>query len=683
MAPIALHTRLSAIALYLLAATTTTTDAHVLVPFSRNTEHHQLSARAENAVGQKLTSNVFAYVVKAAVGTPPQEVSLLVNPSYGDTWVPDANQAPCVGSSRYRYCSAYESRPELYNPEDWADNSPTCVEGYVRSAGSCQWGSYNKSLSSTYLSANSRQSSFSVSTIEQISVYGSNFTDKLVVGEIEVDDYPMGLTYSSTTRPIGVLGLGRNSSSSSTTGNYVNFIDRLVRSGKIKTPAYSIWLDNPEGSSGNLLFGAVDKSKYEGDLVRMYVSSSYTLSRTFGASINSINGTQGSGETMPAIRTNDFPLAVTISPGDVYSYLPSSIVDSMGKMVGAQYNSSLGLMTIPCDAATKTPVSFKIQLGSEVGPVLNVETADLVISGNVVTSSSKKYLGDKCIFGIQKWESSSSSSYTSSSYYYNIGSSLLRRAYMVFDIANREVAIAPVKFSSSSSSSDVVAFSKYKAPAPGSKSLDGYTYCESEDGYSYRTNTECWGSGTSSGSDPDRTGRSGSSGNSYPEANGVYHWEKVALGLGITFGLLILVSFVAAICICTRRSKAKKAASKEADVEGDASGDDAVPAATAAITRSAPGGGGPLPVIQEGREEMSQTAPQLPALAVTPPPAEEARQTSVLPEEQTQLPSQTQTQLPPQVEPSSAQTEQAEPAKVEDVKGKGKEVERGPVPVDN
>ncbi|KAK3985234.1 aspartic peptidase domain-containing protein [Cladorrhinum sp. PSN332] len=676
MASTTLHTRLSAIALYLLAVTTTTTttivNAHVLVPFSRNTEHHadgghQLSARAENAVGTKLTSNLYSYVVKATIGTPPQEVSLIVNPSVGDTWVPDGSRTPCAGSSKYRYCDMYEDYPEYYkyDPSEWADKSPTCVEGRVNTSGSCRWGSFLKSNSETYLPGNSRKSDFAQTTVEDISVSGLNFTDKLTVGEIEIDDYPMGLATSSS-RYIGVLGLGRNSSSSSSSWDsdyYVNFIDRLVRADKIKSPAYSIWLDNPEGSSGNLLFGAIDKAKYEGDLIRISAASSYVFSRTFGVELHSINGTKKSGEAMPSIRSNDFPLSVTISPGDVYSYLPERIADSIGSMVGARYSSSLGLMTIPCDAATQNPVSFTFQLNSEGGPVLNVETADLVLPMEIMYSSSSSRSSpsssNTCIFGIQQWSTSSSSSSYYSSYstsYFNLGSALLKRTYMVFDVANRAIALAPVKFSASSS--DVVPFKKWGDNVPSAKSFDGSALCNEDE---YSSSGTCYKSNGGSGSR--------GSGYGYPNVDGTSHWNKVALGVGITFGLLFLISIIAAVVICVRRAKAKKGQNKEADVEGgETSGDDA--AATARAVPGGPPAGTSLPVIQEG-QEMSQTAPQLPALSVTPPPAEEPRQNS---DAVSALSDEPQSQLPAQTQAPGL----SEQPTAEDAKGKGKEVDRSP-----
>lgn len=641
MAFLSTRSLLSALAFCLSTTATSSVNGHVFLPFSKLTNRHhaasaQLSPRAEGAVGAKLTSNTFAYVVTASIGTPPQSVSLIVNPSVGDTWVPDATAYDCAGTSRYRYCDAYEANPSLYDPSDWADNSPTCVEGYVNSSGACRWGMYSTSKSSTYLPANAQYKRFSQSTVEGTSVSGSNFTDKIAVGEIELDDYPMGLV-SDADRYIGMLGLGRNSSSG---GSYVNFIDRLVQRGSIKSPAYSIWLDDAEGSSGNLLFGAIDKSRYEGELIRISARDSLAYYRSFGVALASINGTkEKSGESMPAIRSNDFPVAATISPGEVLSYLPDTIVDSIAAMVGAEYyspytGSSSSLMTIPCDAGTRdnSTVNFVLQLGGEGGPVLNVKTSDLVLPLSALPSTlsySQRKIAGKCVFGIQKWPSSKDSNYYTT--YYNIGSSLLRRSYLVFDVVNREVAIAPTKFGSQSASV-IETFGKRGAVVPSSKAFGGLTSCDYDDSDGSCSNRS--GSGSSS---------SGSSGSYGMDTDlGPPHWKRIALGVGITFGLLILISVIAAVVVCNRLRKGKKDKAKEVvDEEASASGAD-VPASGATVT----------PV-----QDVSQTASQVPAVSVTPPPpVAQPRQADIVSTDE------------PRPEAAQAMTEEQ--------KGKGKEVDR-------
>lgn len=629
----ALHTRLSNLAICALGATAAA--AHVLLPFSHRSQHPQLSARAASEQ-ISLKSAEFAYVVDVTVGTPPQKLSLIVSSSTGDTWVPDANTDSCSPEWYYSRYSYYE---DFNIPEPL-----------------CEWGSFNKSLSQTYLPANSRYSSFS-GYVDQTTVSGENLTDKLVVGNVELDDYPMGVV-SSASRWIGTLGLGYNTSYSYSysAGGYASFMDRIVSSGKVATPAYSMWLDNAEGTSGGLLFGAIDRSRYTGDLLRLqdpsasYYSSSYSSSYSkyyFSVTLTAINGTTDSGSTMPPIRTNDFPVSATIGPGEVFSYLPGLLADKMATMAGATYNQTLYRFTIPCDAGKTNAAKFVLQLGGTGGPLLNVETADLVVPVSAYGAGYSMTRGlngtNTCFFGVQKYYSGSSSSSSSSSYdVYNLGSSLLRRTYLVFDLANQEIAVAPVKFASGSNapSPTIVAFEKYGASAPSATLFCASSRCAYD-----CTDSSCTGPSSTSSS----SSGSGSRFNGTSSSNQSEHWRTVAIAVGVTFGILTLIGIVAAVIICMRLARGKKGAAKDGVEEGSEQRDaDGIDTPSMSMQNAAAGAGGgmrapgALPIIQERQEDPAERntqtqgqAPQLPALGpvarpITPPePAPSSNRASV------------------------------------------------------
>ncbi|KAJ4294966.1 hypothetical protein N0V88_005206 [Collariella sp. IMI 366227] len=590
------HARVFASALCLVLWLANVTAQHVLLPFSQHDDRTvpKLAARGTEQIS--LESSDYAYVVDATVGTPGQKLSLLISSSSADTWVPDANT---------RYCSP-----------DWYYSTSSSRIGRISY---CRWGSFNKSNSETYLPANSRFSSFSDRYIDGTSVMGENMTDKFILGNVEVDDYPMGLV-SSTDRWIGVLGLGFPDSSyysSSSSGSYEHILDRMVSSGKIASSAYSLWLDNPQGTSGGLLFGAVDTSRFTGDLLEMpndagYSSAySHAWAHAWATKISSINATTADGTAMPAIRSNDFPLDVTIGPGEVFSYLPTTFVEKVAEMAGATFSNTLSLFTIPCDAAKTNNTKFVFELGRTGGPKLNVETADLIVSPSVLgyyyeTSDALNGTG-VCLFGVQSWSYSSDSSSSSlSSYYYNIGSSLLRRSYLVFDFANSMIGVAAVKFPSGSEkpTPTIVAFASSSASIPSAT-----MFC---------TNSRC--SLNTDGSD-DSSGSGSGSGYGYNwTESGPDHWKKVAIALGVTFGILLLVGLVAAVFVWNRECRGARKAMKEADEEESQTPPPEMAQDLAAQTGGlrAPGVSppGPLPVIQEDAPETNAHtpahAPQLP-----------------------------------------------------------------------
>lgn len=664
-------------ALCVLSATAAVAQ-HVLLPFSQHRDIAALSSRGSEQATLKAAE--YAYLVDVSVGTPAQKMSLLISTSTGHSWVPDANTPECS--------------PDWYYNR-YMTSSSSGRSSFTIPASECNWGSFNKTLSSTYLPANRRYSTFSSRSMIN-SVSGNNMTDKLVVGSIEFDDYPMGLVESAISW-VGTLGLGynqsRSSSSSSSSGVYPNIMDRLVSSGKIASPAYSIWLDNAEGTSGGLLFGAIDKSRYTGELVRFPASTSYSYDYSFGTTVVSINGTSGSGSAMPAIKSNDFPLDVTIGPGEVISFLPEVLADKIADMAGATFNKTSGIFTIPCDAGKTSNTKFVLGLSGSGGPQLSVETADLVVPSRLIgLTYGTRYLvnaTNTCIFGIQKYSSSTSggwySSYSSSSSYssYNLGSSLLRRTYLVYDLANAEIAVAPAKFAAKDAPSPtIVAFASYSAAVPSASSfcVDRY-YCRSSGGGSGTGS----GSGSGSGSDSGSGSGSGSGyGGRYGDGvggSGLAYWEKIAIGIGVSFGVLFLIAAVAGIIACSRRRN-RGTEGKDIDEEGQEG--EAPPAmAHNAVAQNNMRGSmvlppGTLPVIQEGAEPSTQApvqAPQLPALGsqarpITPPePTASANSNrasvavSALSDEPEQAQAQTQTSLP-------------EPPVPILPKGKEKEVER-------
>ncbi|KAL2170724.1 hypothetical protein VTG60DRAFT_4472 [Thermothelomyces hinnuleus] len=592
----ALHTTsLSLLVIGMLSAAAVSAQ-HVLLPFSQHKDV-VLSARASSERGALKSSAGYAYVVDATVGTPPQNLSLLISTTTGDTWVPDANTREC--SPQWYYRTYYHD--SYGDDDDYSD---------ALSGSLCRWGSFNATLSSTYLPPNSRYDDFSASYTDLNYVSGRNMTDRLAFAGVEFDDYPMGLV-SSAYRWIGVLGLGYNSSSgyytaSSSAGVYDNVMDRMVLSGKIATPAYSIWLDDAQASSGSLLFGAVDRSRYSGDLVRLstgYNSYSYSYQYGFSVTLNAINGTSASGAPMPAIRTNDFPVDVVLGHGEVFSFLPDSLADQIAAMAGATYNKSLGYFTIPCDAGERNNTKFVFEIGGDGGPKLDVETADLVqpsIMYSDLTWYGSPLESGMCFFAIQKYYTDSSST-SSSSYLYSLGGSILRRTYVVYDLANHEIAVAPVKFRSGGSTPtpEIKAFESYGAYTPGASEFCTSSYCSSNYG----------GSGSGSDDNPD---------DKYygPYGPGFDYWKKIAIGVGVSFGVVALVGAVTGIILCRRAGRGTGAA-KEVDEE-DLAGNTTPAGSTSPAVAQNPIGGstvvqpGPLPAIQE-QSEAQTGEPQLPA----------------------------------------------------------------------
>lgn len=397
-------------------------------------------------------------------------------------------------------------------------------------------------------------------------------SDDLTIDGMTLPNLTMGLVNdtSSTTGEynfMGVLAIGYNDSTSA------NFPDLLVEQGLINTTAYSIWMDDEAATSGSLLFGAIDTTKFTGDLKR--IRSSYSFVDMM-VSVVGINATTqdsspititGSDDDDDGSSLDDFDsttlFTATYSPPDTLSILPSEIASQMWEIAGAYFDEDFYMALIGCSAASDTTFNFTIQLGGsgDDGPIITATMSDLVIPADEfnISSQASYYAdvdGDVCVFGVQNGSVLGySSDYYYSSQEYSLGSTLLRRTYSVFDLVNSQVAIAPVVFGASATS-DIVAFPSYGATVPLSTLVCSYSSCSSDSGSSSNN------SDSTDGEDED----------SSDGLHGVLPFGTfLGLILGLGVGLFVLGFVVFLIWRHHRRSRLA-AAEKEASVSSAEAG---------------------------------------------------------------------------------------------------------------
>ncbi|KAK4164776.1 aspartic peptidase domain-containing protein [Cladorrhinum sp. PSN259] len=479
-----------------LCATATLASAHISVPLASTAAGH-------------------VFVVNVTVGTPPQPLSLLLSPSSPHTWVPNAADAmPCR--------TGFDS--SSFYPAEGPNSA-------------CRWGAFTATTSSTLVMAEQRVQQFEVAYTDTINVRGLNMTDKFKMGDIELDGFSMGLVSTTSNEQwIGMLGLGNDATSlfpgpRLSTEYRPNLIDRLVSSGKINSPGYSIWL-NSEATSGTLLLGAVDKSRYEGDLVRLSTIQPYNnFPSAFAVNLTGANVDDTFKYDGPSI-------AASVSPSETFSYLPHALAEGIMAASGGSWDTNLQRITIPCDAGSKkSKTNIRFQLQGPNGPVLNVRLADLVVPQDVtrweVAYATLNNLGRNiCLFGVQKYRDLHTSG--SNGPQYNLGSSLLRRTYMVLDAANKDVAFAPAKQVITTEQPDIVPFEKQGARIPASRLV-----CSP-------------GEDCASKSDDDDDDDVVSGTTTTKSSN---NWKKIVIGVVVPIGALAILAPIAYILFMRRRKR--------------------------------------------------------------------------------------------------------------------------------
>lgn len=271
-------------------------------------------------------------------------------------------------------------------------------------------------------------------------------------------------TSSSSVESNGILGMGYPSltqANSQGEGAYNPFVFNLASQGIIKEPIFSIFLNSVSktGYSGEIIFGGVDQSKFDGNLTYLPVASLTTKASTGPLPGRATTGNsnyyywmvygQGLGVTNSKNQNPSYKLrevgAYILDTGTTLTYLPTSvatdIVTSFAGSNGYALDRQSGVFIVDC-STSKSPALFYLQMSqsskaSNSPLVLSVPASELVIPIDTTSTDTAKV----CMFGIAPLGGSGGIG----SNMYLIGDSVLRSAYMVFDMGQNRVGLAAAK----------------------------------------------------------------------------------------------------------------------------------------------------------------------------------------------------------------------------------------------
>ncbi|KAI1074367.1 aspartic peptidase domain-containing protein, partial [Whalleya microplaca] len=368
-------------------------------------------------------SDLGLYYVTTQVGTPGQTLDLQIRSDEALSWFPSSNSTYCINDI-YRTCASH--------------------------------GSFNQGLSSTFqiTPQTFARTQTLVNGTQIITAKGYEFNDTLVIGDVGVTNLTMGIAYASGASNSGVLGLGFGGTEADLPDD--NLLVQLVAKGLIPTAAYSVWLNDENSSSGSLLFGAIDRAKYEGDLIIIdsFNSSSFNLM----IYLSSVAAISPSGTDVFQTSSSQYPVGFVI--GVASTTLPSPLAHHIWAVAGAEYWSNLSVPVIPCTLRDSAG-SYRFGFGGDQGPSINVslkkfiwppdrsallfQQRGLTISGNTTM----------CLFTIFN---------TSSPSEYYIGEDFMQAAYFSVDLYNEEIAMAPAIYNTNDT--DIVTFRAHGAEAP-------------------------------------------------------------------------------------------------------------------------------------------------------------------------------------------------------------------------
>ncbi|KAF3183460.1 hypothetical protein TWF225_000199 [Orbilia oligospora] len=376
------------------------------MPFARREDARTLDKVKRDSISvtlgnaQRGTRSIGIYYVNTTIGTPGQTIQLQLDTGSSDLW--------------------------MFSEEACKSDDVMCLGGI-----------FDPEESSTYELLYNGE--FNISYVTPGSgVHGDYIRDNVQMAGAEIKGLTMGLAKRAKQVPTGIMGIGyrENEAIFAQTGgrnSYPNIIDLMVNQSLINTRAYSLYLDDKDAATGNILFGGYDTEKYFGDLALLDIQpdenkiiSSFIVAWT-GFSIT----TEGDGEV--PLTTRDFDQPAYLDSGTTLTVLPSQIANQLIDAAGAIYDESSGIYLVACDVGNAN-ATLNYQFGGPNGPTIRVPFGELVLpirdsNGDFLRAGGIQY----CLFGIKPGDVGDILLF---------GDTFLRSAYVVYDLDGQKIGIA-------------------------------------------------------------------------------------------------------------------------------------------------------------------------------------------------------------------------------------------------
>lgn len=319
-------------------------------------------------------------------------------------------------------------------------------------------------------------------------------TDNFKIGDKTVEDLQMGLA-TETTIGTGILGVGFELNEAAQTV-YPNLVTELVDQGLISTKAFSLYLNDFYSSTGSILFGGVDTDKFIGELAVVpilpdAITGNYS---SFTVGLTTVSFAFANGTTHDA-SLSDYSggsLDSVLDSGTTLTYFPDALATEIFEAVGAYIYTSGGYSTglALVDCSLDFEFTFKINKTA----TLTVPADELVLDVLYQEAAPDDVpFADICLFGIQnmgdsdEYETADGRTVEIPDFAI-LGDTFLRSAYVVYDMENLEIGLAPANLNSTTSN-----VQELDATSPALSSFSGVASQTENSGSSSS-------SGTSSGS---------------------------------------------------------------------------------------------------------------------------------------------------------------------------------------
>ncbi|GME95154.1 unnamed protein product, partial [Ambrosiozyma monospora] len=192
---------------------------------------------------------------------------------------------------------------------------------------------------------------------------------------------------------MGVLGISYQTLESTIagTGNgdgflYDNFPMVMKNQGLISKLTYSVYLNDSDSSTANVLFGAIDHEKYTGDLALMPIvnsMASYGFKEPAAIDVTLSSIKMGSQSQKSEVKFADGAAAALLDTGTTLTYVPDDVLQAIASIGGFSYSSTAKTYMVDCSLGDDFYLTFNF-LGFEVA--VPFSAFFLPVSGGSTTS---------------------------------------------------------------------------------------------------------------------------------------------------------------------------------------------------------------------------------------------------------------------------------------------------------
>lgn len=247
----------------------------------------------------------------------------------------------------------------------------------------------------------------------------------------------------------GIVGLGSRlaestyrNPSSPFSGNpnktFPTIYDQLQSHGYTSKRAFSLWLNDISATTGSIIFGGIDTSKYHSPLISLPVQLMRNTFADWAVALTSVSQTSPSNSDGTKLLTpQNFSIYAILDSGSPNNYLPTAIAEGIASSMNATMHD--GTPYVPCAFRQAHDSYVTFGFGGPGGPNISVPYPALIYPygapaniGNVTDKDGRPL----CYLGLIGTNGT----------IFLLGDTFIRSAYLVYDVDDRQVAMAPVRY---------------------------------------------------------------------------------------------------------------------------------------------------------------------------------------------------------------------------------------------